>query len=334
MKKVLFCLLTIAISYSINAQTIPDPGMETWRTSTSGSTLAIPIAAPYGWTGLDSLIIADGQGYAPFIGSPAPTVWKQQLFREDTIIHSGSHSAKIVTLKQDTLGLVPGTLTNTNISINVAALATGGSIASATTITGGLRDTQRVQTLSAWIIYKSGKDSAGNPGLDSGTITVQAITNFHGYDSVVGSGTLLIPPTDTFTNYTVTMTYVDTVNLVDTVRITFASSAGTHTCDSSVMYIDDVTTNGIPQPLAISNTIVHRSIMVYPNPANGTLFISAASTTELHCKIYSVSGELMFSKTVSGKGAIDISSLPEGMYFYDIIDGSGPVQRGKFTIVR
>ncbi len=326
MKKIylIVCLL-IAGTYA-NAQVFPNAGMETWRNNTSGTSPSFPIHAPTQWYGYDSLIIADGESFGTLIG--AGSNWHTQLFQEGTIVHGGSSSAKLMTLKQDTLGMFAGTLSNAAISVNVATLIGGGSFASATTFSGGTPITQRVASVSAWVQYK-----AGVGGLDSGELVVTVYQTISGYDSAVGSATLLIPPSASWTQVTANVHYVDSVNGADTIRIQFASSTQTSSRDSSTLYVDDVTMMYVP--LGVTNVNVSNDIKVYPNPASGMLYVEGVENGNADFRLFGVNGQQVMTKTLTGKDGLDISFLPDGLYYYTISNAAGStVQRGKVSVVK
>jgi hypothetical protein len=335
MKKIILLFSVVLNVLGAQAQTILDPGMETWRTGSSGTFSPVTIYAPVDWNGMDSIIIADGQEYGILYGIPA-TAWQRQVFEEDTIVHSGAHSAKLITLKQDTLGMFPGLLTNTNININVRALMGGGGTASAISYSGGMPDTLKVVTVSAWTVYIPGKDSLGAPSLDSGSLMVQAVSNFHGYDSIIGTGFVLIPPSDTFIQVTANMVYVDSTLEVDTVRIFFASSGGANVTDSSILYVDDVSATGVIQPvLGIKKLLASQAVKVYPNPANGVLDIDGIAGTTLQFTLCNINGAVVTTAIVNGKTKVDINAVTDGLYFYTLTDDHNMVvQHGKVSVIK
>src|ERR1700733_553129 len=98
MKKIYLIVCLLIACNGAFAQTFANAGMETWRNSTSGTSPSFAVHAPTQWYGFDSLIIADGESFGSFIG--AGSNWHAQLFQEATIVHSGSNSAKLMTLKQ------------------------------------------------------------------------------------------------------------------------------------------------------------------------------------------------------------------------------------------
>ena len=339
MKKIYLLSTALIISAASFAQTGPVPGgdMENWRNTTSGSTHPIAIQAPTGWYGVDSLIIADGQTYGPLAGlTSASADFHRQLFEESTITHGGNHSAKVITVNDSLLGEFPGFLANAkaNVSIGFSLPPT----ISPPTYTGGTAVTQRITSVSAWVEYLPGFDSGTHTtGADTGYLLVQAMAPIHGYDSVIGTGYLLIPPHSSFTQITANLTYIDTLDDIDTVRILFASSGGARKAlDSSTLYVDDVTMVGVPYSVNAVASVAAQSnlVKVYPNPVSNTLYFDSRQTG-LTCTMYSVSGREVANNKLTGNGAVDVSYLPAGLYFYAITDEQGnTVQRGKVSVTR
>ena len=334
MKKIYLLFTALIASASSFAQTVPGGDVETWRNTTSGSTHPVNIQAPAGWYGVDSLIIADGQLFGALLSIPA-SGFQRQLFEESTIIHGGSHSAKLITVVDSFVGVFPGLMGNAiaNVAINPLAMTV-----SPPTYTGGTAVTKRITSVSAWVEYLPGFDSGTHTtGNDTGYMQVQALAPIHGYDSVVGTGYLLIPPHSTFTQITANLTYIDTLDDIDTVRILFASSGGARKAlDSSTLYVDDVTMVGVPYSVNAVATVAAQSnlVKVYPNPANNILYFDSKQAG-LSCAMYAVSGREVANNKLAGNGAVDVSALPAGLYFYAITDAQGnTVQRGKVSVTR
>ncbi len=338
MKKLFLSIAILVVAVCAKAQFVVDPGMETWRTNTTGSTAIKTIHAPFGWYSFDSLAIADGEALATLIG--AGTNWHAQLFPDTTIVHSGTYSAKMITLKQDTLGYFAGSMSNTQAAVNLSVLLSGGSLARATTFSGGTPVAGKIVSVSAWVKYKPGVDSLGNPGADTGILTVQAIngSNFGGYDSVVGTGTVKIDSTMTtgsagaWKKVTATIVYVDSLNKPDTIRINFASSGGRGSLDSSTLWVDDVTTI---DKVGVETVIIGSNVVnVYPNPASTQLNLDINDTKTYNFTLVSINGNTVLSKAICSKQSLDISALPTGIYFYTISNVNAIVKKGKLNIVR
>jgi len=337
MKKIYLLVCLIAVSFSSFAQTFPNAGFETWRTSTSGLTAAVTVHAPDQWFGFDSLIIADGEAYAIILGAGT---YYAQLFQETTPahVHGGSSSAQLITLNQGALGLIPGTLSNSAPAINAAAViaSMGANIQNDITFSGGTAVSERIQSVSAWVQYFPGVDSAGAPAQDTGIMTVEAISFIGGRDSIVGLGTFKINPTATFTQITDSITYTDMVDAVDTIRVTFASSGGAATTmDSSTLYVDDVTMTAVVNDAVKSIPMSSDLVKVYPNPANNTINMDCPQSADLSCKLYAVNGQVVLSSQLAATNELNISDLPSGLYFYAIADNKGNIiQKGKVTIAK
>ena len=332
MKKVYILLLSLIAGSCAFAQVVPNPGMETWRTGTSGSTTAIDIQAPTQWYGLDSVVIALLQEFGPLIGHSTPQV-APQVFEESTIVHSGSHSAKVMTRYEDTLHYFAGVLSISVVNINVAALMSGGSATSAITFSGGTPIAGPLATVSAWVQYTAGKDSTGSVGLDSGSLTVTVHQTVLGIDSVVGTGIVNIGPSSSFHQVTANIVYVDSTIGADTVRILFASSGQSDPSDSSTLYVDDVTMTYRPG-LGVKNVAAANEVKLYPNPASETLYIDAKGNEGADFTLISVNGQVVTTGVLDSKSAVDVSSLADGLYFYTITNNGNPVQRGKVSVVK
>ena len=346
MKKICTLLCAFIAGTSAFAQTFPNAGMDTWRSNTTGATHPVTIYAPTQWYGFDSLAIS----LIEFAGSlhliaGVGTNYHAQLYQENTIKHSGSSSAKLMTLKQDTIGLVPGSLANATALVNIFAVASGTSLANATTFIGGTAVTSRITNVSAWVEYLSGIDSA--TGLwgttDTALLTVQALGHKHGKnDTLVGKGVVQILPSASasFSQVTANILYFDTVDYyIDTIRVIFSSSGGgmSRPCDSSTLYVDDVSMTGVPNPdfTGVHNVTIDNSVRVYPNPAKDVLYIETTQPEEAEFTLYSVTGKAVANKSVLGRDMLDVSALPAGIYFYVLHDGSGQViKNGKVTLNR
>jgi hypothetical protein len=316
------------------AQTVPNGGMESWRNNTSGSSPVIPIHAPIEWYGFDSLIISFGEMYGPLIDPSSGSDWKAQLFEESTIKNSGAKSAKLMTLQQDVITLASGILSNANVDIDVPAIIAGADPATAVTYSGGTPVTLRINTVSAWVEYFPGIDtSTGLTGVDTGLLTVQAISTYGGQDSIIGIGVAIIPPCSTFTQITANVIYSDTTYTTDLMRIIFSSSGGSmNPLDSSTLYIDDVSMAGSPQTgtVGIRATQNIKAVHVYPNPASDALYFEGGENLQI--RLASVNGQAIVAPKRSDN-SVDVSALPSGLYFYTLTDASGaPVQRGKVVV--
>lgn len=341
MKKIYFLLITVAFPVLLFGQAVPNAGMENWRSNTSGSSPAVTVNAPISWYGFDSLIIADEETFLPLLYSLYhPTHLHAQLYQEGTIVNSGSSSAKVMTLKQDTIGIVPGSLSNASVSVNALALIGGGSLASASTFHGGSPVTMRITTVSAYVQYMPGIDSVTGlmGGNDTGLLTVQTYGHIHGNDTLVGTGVVQILPTSgSFAQITANVVYWDTAYVVDTVRIIFSSSGGgaSKALDSSTLYVDDVSMTGVVNPdyTGVPGIISSDLIKVYPNPASGTIYFDCPQNSGFIAVLYSVNGQAVATKTLTGSDALDVSTLPAGLYFYAVFDKNGSaVQRGKVAV--
>ena len=126
--------------------------------------------------------------------------------------------------------------------------------------------------------------------------------------------------------------------IADTLNITFAS--GNFQNDTSilepgsVLLIDDIEV--LYNPVAVENYSNQNQVMVFPNPAKATLFIKMLSNTSNQMfKLYNAKGALVFEGNCNYQegmiASMDISEIPQGLYFYQISDGKNNAS-GKITI--
>lgn len=333
MKKLYASLSFFMLSGAAFGQSFDNAGMESWRTGSTGTSPVISIQAPTQWYGFDSMVVALGQSFGAIIS--AGSDWHPQLFQENTLKKSGSSSAKIMTVKQDTLGYFSGLLSNAAVNVDVAALTLGGDPMSAVSFEGGTPVTLRITSVSAWVAYFAGKDEVTGMmgGPDEGLLTVQAIALISGVDSVIGTGSANISPSSTFTQITANVTYTTTGYDINKVRVLFASSGGSGSqLDSSTLYVDDVTMIGIPQSVAHTNT-ANDLVKIYPVPASNTIYFNGPASQPLQCVISSVSGQSVATLPINGNTTFDVTNLPVGLYFYTIAHKDGTtVQHGKISI--
>jgi hypothetical protein len=341
MKKSFLFVCSLVIGMSAFGQTIPNGDMELWRSDSAGVGHKLNVKAPNNWYGADSLFIGMGQSFGPLLSIP-DTVWHQQLFREDVTTHGGAHSAKLITAVQDTI-MAPGVLSNAQTKITITGLPFSPKI-SGITYSGGAIVNVKPTSVSAWVQYVPGMDTSMHPAApsnDSGYLLVQALHHFGTVDSIIGSGRVAIGPSASWVQITANITYPkDSTDSISLLRITFSSSGGglTLPVDSSTLYADDVTMTSVPNPAPIDHSGVrvitsHELVSVYPNPANGTIYFNCPQNVPVTCKLFSASGRVVATKTMTGNDALDVAKLPGGLYFYTLYgENETIIQRGKITL--
>ena len=331
MKKLYSFFLAIALPVIAFAQ-IPTNDMESWRTTSAGFSTPTTIEAPYKWYGSDSTIISLGQtfGGLPGVGDD-DTDWRRQVFMESATpyVHGGTYSANIMTRKEFTFN-IPGVLTNAIPTVGISVFPT--PTVTAVGLRGGTPISAKPTTVSAWVQYYPGIG-----GIDSGSLTIQALGQVAGKDSVIGTGIVIIPPSSSWVQVTATVNYLPMhVNVpVDTFRIALSSGKGTSGLDGSTLYADDLAMTTIPNPdnSSVPGVSANDVVRVYPNPASGSVFIDVLQGTDMTCKLINVGGQVVAVKALKGTEQIDIAHLPGGVYFYAIEDSNGnTLQREKLVI--
>jgi len=75
--------------------------------------------------------------------------------------------------------------------------------------------------------------------------------------------------------------------------------------------------------VSVSDPIQDLAPMVYPNPANGFLYIERQTNSQIYnLEIFSIYGSFLSSRQITG-GLIDISGLSSGAYIFLLKDQNG-----------
>lgn len=128
------------------------------------------------------------------------------------------------------------------------------------------------------------------------------------------SGSLAIPNTGGFQNWqTISFSGVQLDQGIRILRITFDAN------DSNVSYV----TFEINTVITNINTVNGKVFEAFPNPVENTLqLISALSINEpLTVTLLNVQGQQQWTKTISATEAMDMNSLPAGIYYLRILYG-------------
>ena len=112
------------------------------------------------------------------------------------------------------------------------------------------------------------------------------------------TSSIIVSPTLT-TTYTVNGTDVNGCKADSTLLLTVSDCAGIHATTSNAL------------------------IQVYPNPNNGVFTVDASAVGKVDVCVYSVTGQLIYSRSVSEKSSIDLSAYDNGIYLVRLTTSSG-----------
>ena len=77
---------------------------------------------------------------------------------------------------------------------------------------------------------------------------------------------------------------------------------------------------------------------LYPNPARNLIYMDYNLADEVTAilNIYKLNGQLVYKRSITGKGNLSIKSnhLISGVYFYEVSDDNGVLQRDKLVIIK
>lgn len=316
MKKLFTTVALLAGFASSHAQNIYGD-LESWRN------VPTSLESPYKWFGIDSL-----EQLAVFFYPDA--VIKKQCYKTSDA-HGGNFAAQLVTINQDSLGIVPGLLANAQFGFDQNNFDPNNPTASIS-YWGGTNVSQRIDAVTAWVKYAP-------RGADAASISVQAVLENAAHDntdSVVGEGTVLIAQSqNSYMQVSAPITYINTTVIPDKIYIICASSTPNTAIytptDSSMLWVDDINmvgTNGIENvPLAA------QAVTLFPNPSSGIVNIASSLNNQITITLYSLSGQIAATKSFKGNASLDLAFLPRGAYVYDVKDEQGKLlQRGKLSL--
>jgi len=77
-------------------------------------------------------------------------------------------------------------------------------------------------------------------------------------------------------------------------------------------------------------------ISLYPNPTHNQLMIDIEKQQEAYqFKLFNVSGKLILETTLNqSRNVVDVNSIPEGLYYYEIVAPNKKQRSGKISVVR
>lgn len=114
------------------------------------------------------------------------------------------------------------------------------------------------------------------------------------------------------------------------------SPTGAHATAAIQNALDDL---ALGCPTSSLDELTELSVLLecFPNPAQNelTIRLNLNSPTELHCSIFSYSGQLVHEFTSSElETTLDVSNLEKGMYLLQVSTAEGTLETQKFEILR
>jgi len=70
------------------------------------------------------------------------------------------------------------------------------------------------------------------------------------------------------------------------------------------------------------------SLAVFPNPTNGMLYFKNEFEA---ARVFDLNGKIVMEKQYQGETGLDVSSLPNGLYFLEITENLGTRRIGRFV---
>lgn len=111
-------------------------------------------------------------------------------------------------------------------------------------------------------------------------------------------------------------------------RIRFEGSGkGMSSTFGNTIHIDDLYISFDPTEVTEIPAQESFSLSVSPNPSEGIVTVLTGLERSYHITVYSVSGLKLFSKSGFTDGTLDLSTLPKGIYFLSVDNGSDRITK-------
>lgn len=313
MKKILSVLSFSLIAVAVVAQTIPNSSFESWVSYSAFG------ERPTEWTTTDSITMTLSSN----ITHTATKV---------TDASSGSFALRLVSAAV--------TVPILGTTINGPGIATNGKIAATLTsftFDGGSPTAVRSRFFGGKFKY------APASATDAAVFTVALLRRnpLTGQRDTIAFGSDTVDhAVSSFTPFSVMLEYRDYLYNPDTCLILLQSSRAINDpgwAAGSELIVDELAFTGTVGLDDVASVV--REMTVYPTPATDRLQVSMTlsnSNSTLSLQVMDMNGKVVLCRTVSGEQQqLDVSALPEGNYFMNLVDGQDKVFASRrFMIAR
>ena len=239
-------------------------------------------------------------------------------YQESSVVNGGAFAARLVTKFVSIGGAldvnVPGSLATGNFFVNIFAAEFG--------VVGGADIDCTPTNLTGYYQYFPVNDD---------TAQVQCRMMNAAGDTIQDSTIFFIGETSTYTQWDMPLNYTSTDEPAMLQIIILSSAVDGQV--GSTMYVDDVVLSGGDCFTGIFNPGQPLTTMdVLPNPTSSTLQVDYPGTKAEMMTVYDVVGKA-YQQQLAEPGAnfIDVSDLPEGLYFIRIQGEDGMTYSGRFN---
>jgi hypothetical protein len=313
MKKFTFLVASMAFTISAFAQTIPNPGFETWVNNTESQHT---YSTPQGWVTTDILATYINEVF----GNPG---YVSTSTTQTNGSHTGSYAVQMAVVISNQGDTVPGGIYSDVAAADILAASFGAG-------NMGFGSTTRPASVNGFYKFtRVGGDSAS-----VGVIMTRWNTSTQMRETVVDQeGYYITNNTTSYTAFSVPLTYLLNVN-PDTVLI-YAGNTSNLPHPGSIFTIDDLAFAGnVPIGIneAQANTV---AAMLFPNPFTTEAELKVATDLDnADFVIYDLAGNKV--REISGLNGssvmINREGLSNGMYFYQLINKNAVIVTGKLSV--
>jgi len=287
MRKVIFIIpfaILLILSHNVRAQQthVPNGGFETWTDSITCQDWNGKLSALYGLLNVNFLT-------------------------RTTDKYTGTYAARVETKNVSVYGV---------LDLGNIGLTTLGKISyglSGLSISGGKPITSNPTHLKGYFKYNNVQD-------DTMAIIVylynrNTVTNK--LDTIAKGNFNTNTLTPTYTPFSINLEYARSVETLDSFNIILNSSAGLLPQQGSILYVDELSFDY--NNASVEDISADSFVDVYPNPAKDfiTVDINSPDCTSLRL-VNALGQEVYHYDYVMQKEVIDVSKMPEGIYFVEI----------------
>lgn len=285
------------------AQTVSNLDLESWSTRTTS--VSVGVEAPQNW-------LTDDDFSADYAGQPLPGSYNTLVKTTDS--HSGSYAAKLVT---DASGYASYFILGTRLATN-----SPNSYA-------GVPFTGRPAQFQFYYKLSSAAAAA-----DSAYVLLELTRTVNGASQTVGfvSQTLNTPAATSYTLASFPITYNPAITAApDSVHLLFVSGVAQNITTGTSLYIDDINLGSTVS--GTRNADLQAAVSVSPNPSSDGRYLLSSTEPALLAApltVLDLTGRVVRHEAAAARTAtraLDLSSLPTGIYTVQLFTDRGLVTR-------
>ncbi len=302
MKRTILSMAVSVFTLSVSAQSqepFPNGGFENWTVYGGGNTSAHP------------------DQFQSLNQSTVTTLQIETCIKatSPSDVHSGSAALALQTFASGLPSPFPA---------EIQGMVTTGTINTTSyVIEGGMTFVSRPDSIEAWIKYTPA-------ATDTGYIEI-LLLNANASDTIGRGRFNVTTAVSIYTLFKAPIVYFSSESPAK-LRAIINCSSGFTPIPNSLMYVDDA--RFIYNPVSI-NEVANVNFSLYPNPSSDKIVLTYNESESATITFTDMAGKLVKRKLIDSKETtLDITSLPEATYLYNIETASGKSTSGHIIIKR